>query len=113
MKLGIKNYFENFFKESNILRPFLDGLSFKKLFCADNRSIEESFSEEEIKIAVWSCDREKSAGPDKYTLDFYKKNWEVVQEDILYVVRGSYVSAKLVKAVTTSFLALIPKVPNP
>lgn len=105
--------FENFFKESNILIPTPDGLFFKKLSCANNRSIEEPFSEEEIKVVVWSCEGEKAQGRSSIRWIFIRRYWEVVKEEIQFFVRDFYVSAELVKAITTSFLALIPKVPNP
>lgn len=86
VKHEIKCYFENFFKESNSMRPTPDGLSFKKMSTADSLSIEEPFKEEEIKVAIWSCDGEKSDGLDGPTLDFFKKNWEVVTKDLFHFV---------------------------
>ena len=36
----------------------------------------------EIKDAMWSCDPSKAPGPDIYNMNFIRKNWEVVGEDI-------------------------------
>lgn len=75
--------------------------------------MEEPFSESEIKEAVWSYDRSKSMGPDGFTFDFLKHNWEVIKDDVFHFVKDFHSKAKLTKACTSSFLSLIPKVNNP
>ncbi|XP_050876880.1 uncharacterized protein LOC127080607 [Lathyrus oleraceus] len=50
VKESVKCHFENFFKEANFLRPIPDGIS--RLSEEDNSSLEESFSESEIKEVI-------------------------------------------------------------
>lgn len=80
---------------------------------SENEGFELCFSEVKIKEAVWSYDGSKIPGPVGYILDFFKKNWEVVKEDVLRFVGDFHSKAILTKVCTSSFIALIPKVVNP
>ena len=40
---------------------------------ASRRFLEENFSYEEIKNAIWSCGNEKAPGPDGFTFKFFKR----------------------------------------
>lgn len=109
----IKRYFESFFKERIEMRPIPEGIDFRCLEREDVEGMEIVFSEEEVKGAIWSCEGNKTAGTDGYTIDFFKKNWELVKEDVMMFVADFHSKFTLTKACTTSFIALIPKVKNP
>ncbi|XP_058741684.1 uncharacterized protein LOC131614074 [Vicia villosa] len=74
IKEEIRGYFQNFFKEEDFARPVPEGLCFKRLEESEVVWLERDFSEVEIKEAVWSCDGDKSPGPDGYSMDFFKLN---------------------------------------
>ncbi|KAL5575095.1 hypothetical protein UlMin_016794 [Ulmus minor] len=44
--------------------------------------LERPFEEEEIKKAVFGCDREKSPGPDGFTGGFFQDCWDFLKDDI-------------------------------
>lgn len=67
VKEAMKYHFENFFKEANFSRPVPNGISFKCLLEEYNSSLEELFSESEIKEELLRCDGSKSVGPDGFT----------------------------------------------
>ncbi|XP_058774257.1 uncharacterized protein LOC131648523 [Vicia villosa] len=60
----IFNHFKSFFNEEAEGRPNLSGLSLKALSGWESLNIERLFTELEVKDAIWSCDGNKSAGPD-------------------------------------------------
>ncbi|XP_058784527.1 uncharacterized protein LOC131659337 [Vicia villosa] len=107
------NHFKSFFEDSEEGRPNLSGLDFKKLHVTEGLSLERPFTELEIKEAIWSCDGNKSAGPDGYSLDFFKRFWGVIRVDVLKMCNDFYLKGSLVKSITSSFLALIPKTNTP
>src|SRR4051812_14532869 len=84
-----------------------------KLSAEDKIWLERPFPEEEVKAAVWDCNSNKSAGPDGYSLEFFKNCWRFIKMDVISFVEDFYKDAKLTKACTSSFLALIPKINNP
>jgi len=57
--------------------------------------------------------RNKSPGPDGYNFGFLKTCWETLREDILNFLHEFHGNAILPKAITASFLALIPKSDSP
>ncbi|GKB95780.1 RNA-directed DNA polymerase, eukaryota [Tanacetum coccineum] len=67
----------------------------------------------EIKDAIWDCGSDKSPGPDGFTFAFYKTFWDTIKEDVVGSVQHFFNIGILPCGCNTSFIALIPKVPNP
>lgn len=76
-------------------------------------TLERPFTKEEVKTAVWDCNGSKTRGPDGYTLEFFKIFWELVKEDVMKFISDFHSNQSLIKACTSSFISLIPKVSNP
>ncbi|GKV25593.1 hypothetical protein SLEP1_g35004 [Rubroshorea leprosula] len=113
IKEGVMNYFKGLFSEEEWQRPKLDGVSFKQIDKADNDFLIATFSEEDIKNAVWDCDSSKSPGPDGFNFKFIKAMWEEIKQDVIGFVQEFHEHGKLVRGSNSSFIALIPKVENP
>lgn len=79
----------------------------------DNAELIAPFSIEEVKEAVWSCDGNKSPGPDGFNLNFIKNSWELLEADIIKFMNEFHSNAKLPKAISSSFIALISMVKHP
>ncbi|MDD0148559.1 hypothetical protein PSY31_23000, partial [Shigella flexneri] len=71
------------------------------------------FTEVEIKTAVWSCQGEKSAGPDGFNFSFIQEFWEVVKEDFTNFLTEFYHTGKLSSGIGSSLITLQAKVDNP
>ncbi|CAJ2644735.1 unnamed protein product [Trifolium pratense] len=71
------------------------------------------FSSEEVKEAIWSSDGNKCPGPDGFNFTFLKACWDIIKGDIIDFLHEFYNSAILPKAITASFLSLIPKKDHP
>lgn len=54
----------------------------------------------------------KAPGPDGFNVDFFKVCWNIVKKDIVRVVEHSRLNRTILKALNTSFIALIPKQDN-
>jgi len=72
-----------------------------------------AFFEEEIRVAVWSCDNSKSPGPDGFNFSFIKLCWDILKKDVVVAVNDFAVNGKLPRGSNAPFLCLIPKVDNP
>jgi len=44
--------------------------------------------EEEVREAVWQCERSKSSGPNGFNFNFIKGCWETIKQDVLQVVQS-------------------------
>jgi exonuclease III len=113
VKSYVKNYFENNFKENWEHRPNLNGIAFNTLSEEDNLSLMAPFSVDEVREVIWSCDGNKCPGPDGYNFNFLKSCWEIIKCDIMEFMAEFHKNAVLPKAITASFLALIPKKDHP
>lgn len=75
--------------------------------------LEILFSDQEIKYIVWGFEVSKSPDPDRYNFFFIRKCWDFMKSGIIKFVKYFHRNLKLNKSMTSSFLALIPKNPNP
>lgn len=71
------------------------------------------FSMEEVKVAVWDCDRFKSPGPNGVNFGFLKEFWQDLKEDITGFLTEFHRNGKLSRGIYSTFIALIPKVESP
>ncbi|XP_058746451.1 uncharacterized protein LOC131619364 [Vicia villosa] len=113
IKDHIFKHFEGFFKEEFCFRLVPHGINLNSLSIEESMDLEKPFSEEEVKEVIWSCDGNKSLGPDGYSLEFFKRFWLLLKDDLMKLCNDFYSRGTLVKAITSSFLALIPKSKNP
>ncbi|XP_071714472.1 uncharacterized protein [Rutidosis leptorrhynchoides] len=113
----IKDHFFDFFAnkfsslQSDVLFPNLT--PFSTLNRDDVVSLESEFTEQEIKMAVWSCGSQKTPGPDGFSFHFIKYFWEIMKADIISAVNNAINSRSLSKGATSSFITLIPKSTKP
>ncbi|GJZ55134.1 RNA-directed DNA polymerase, eukaryota [Tanacetum coccineum] len=85
---------------------------------AINRDVDEkSFCEgevsnAEIKKAVWDCGIDKAPGPDGFTFGFYRRYWNLIEKDVVDAIRWFFEFGNIPKGGNSSFISLIPKIPN-
>ncbi|XP_058759955.1 uncharacterized protein LOC131633261 [Vicia villosa] len=71
----VKEYFEKRFNKDDSPRPRLVGIEFNRLSVIESAELEEEFSMEEIREVVFSCEGDRSPGPDGFNLEFIKRSW--------------------------------------
>ena len=72
-----------------------------------------SFTEKEIKDAVWECGSDKTPGPDGLNFIFIKEFWEVIKIDVLRFMDEFYAHESFSKGCNASFITLVPNVKDP
>jgi hypothetical protein len=83
IKQEAKLHFSCHLDEAWNSRPFVEGINFNSLTDEDNAALLEPFTEEEIRDTVWSCDDNKSPGPDGFNINFLKACWPIVKKDVV------------------------------
>lgn len=68
--------------------------------------ITASFTVEEIKEALWSCEGNKSLYPGEFNFILFKSCWEVVKSEVVNFITEFHSNAILPKHVSASFLDL-------
>lgn len=90
----------------------MDGVNFNILSVEEREALEVRFSLDDVKAVIWGAGGDKSLGPNRFNLGFFKVCWEIVKSDLFKMVTGFYDNPVLHKAVVASLLALNPKVEN-
>ncbi|KAG6466651.1 hypothetical protein ZIOFF_075555 [Zingiber officinale] len=67
-------------------------------------------SAEEVKQVVWCMCQDSAAGPDGFSVAFYRACWEIVGEDVLQAVLDFFRGSELPRGMASTTIVLIPKV---
>ena len=51
----------------------------------------------------------KAPGPDGFPIEFFQEFWDIIKLDLLSVFQESQKNKKMLRALNSTFLALIPK----
>lgn len=91
------SFFKKLFKEEHTTRPTFMNLEFKKLLPWQNEKLKEDITNEEIDLAVASCDSQKSPGLDGFNFLFIKKSWDIIKHDFYEIVKNFWITGSLPK----------------
>ena len=80
---------------------------------AGNRDLMKEVMEEELKKVMGSFQKDKSPGPDGWTIDFFLDLFDFLGKDLLQVIEDSRTSGWIPASFNSTFIALIPKYDNP
>ena len=101
-------FFQQLYKGGKRLRPTMDGIPLKMLSSSQRRTLEEQFSKEEIRAAVFDLGGDRAPGPDGFPIIYFQHFWDMLEDD-LFVFNEFCENGVLVRELGASFLALIPK----
>ncbi len=76
---------------------------------SDLISLQEPFSEDEVRSAVFSCAPEKALGPDGFPLLFYQRFWRVIKADLMEVFHHMHRGSLNLDMINRGWICLIPK----
>eukprot|EP00253_Pinus_taeda_P016512 PITA_16512 len=68
---------------------------------------------EELEHTLKWFKKDKSPGPDGWSVEFYLAFFDIIREDLLRIIEDSRSKGFLQNSITSPFLALIPKKDNP
>ena len=64
---------------------------------------------EELEKIVFQMKKGKAPGPDGFPIEFFQEFWDIIKLDLLTVVQESQKNKQMLRALNSTFLALIPK----
>ncbi|XP_020598582.1 uncharacterized protein LOC110038155 [Phalaenopsis equestris] len=127
------DYQDLFFKQKAFLNIFTDGdrktkfyhayIKYRRIyrtpidrthFNADrsytlNLMLNDPPTDQEVWMAISLIDSSKSAGPDGFTADFYKKSWDLIKKDFTVAIRSFFQGNNLLHYFSAFWFVLIPK----
>nr|GFB89982.1 RNA-directed DNA polymerase, eukaryota [Tanacetum cinerariifolium] len=111
------DHFKNRFEQPLQNRIQLERDFLNRITTDKNEDLEREVFKEEIKKAVWHCGIDKAPGPDGFTFSFYRRYWnlvesDVIDSDVVDAIKWFFQQGTILKGGNSSFVTLIPKVPN-
>nr|XP_016464868.1 PREDICTED: uncharacterized protein LOC107787776 [Nicotiana tabacum] len=81
-----------------------------KIVSEEQRSqLIRNFSQKKVKDALWDIEGTKALGPNGYGSQFFKDSWNNVGEDANATVLEFFQSGKMLNALNSTVITLIPK----
>ncbi|XP_062028872.1 uncharacterized protein LOC133744858 [Rosa rugosa] len=116
MEKVVTNYFTKMFTASNIDLEAVETTLAAIQPCVThgmNEKLCASYSQEEVKNALFQMYPTKSPGPDGMPPIFFQHYWETIGADVTEAVQDFLHSGQLLPQINFTHICLIPKVNNP
>nr|XP_009620294.1 uncharacterized protein LOC104112156 [Nicotiana tomentosiformis] len=116
----IANIFVDYYKKllgeqgecrGGIVRWFLE--NGYRLTATQQMQLLGSYTDKEVKEAMWGINVNTSPGLDGFGSSFFKEAWDIVGSDVTEAVLEFLRNGKLLKQINATIITLIPKVANP
>jgi hypothetical protein len=91
----------------------ITGLFSRMVNVEEARSLHDPVNLEEIKAVLSLFKKDKSPGPDGWTVEFFSHFFDLVGDDLLEMVEESRQRGIIVGSINSTFLSLIPKANKP
>ena len=72
-------------------------------------SLTQPYTEEEVRVALFSMHPSKSPGPDGMSPFFFRKYWNIVGDDVIEAVLSVLSSGHMLHKINYTHIVLIPK----
>ena len=105
----INHFFETLYRAGPTTNCEWNNIEWDPLAEVSAGSLSLPFTEDEIRAAVFACGRNKSPGPDGFSLAFFQDFWETIKHDIIQFFEEFWETRVINKSVNETFICLIPK----
>jgi len=105
-------FFKGLFRRNRNAGWGIEGLNWCPISIQDPEWLERPFEMEEIRKAVFDCGKDKSPGPDGFSLYFFQSCWDIVKLDLMRVMAEFYLTEVINGVTNETFICLIPKMCN-
>lgn len=82
VKEHFKDYYEKIFRADPECDWSQDLLNHTRISEQEQKDLEKEVEEKELKDAIWGCGYNKSPGPDDFTIELFKKYWEMMKKEL-------------------------------
>ena len=111
IKIQVGRFYHSLFQESESWRPEADGIEFDSIDASARDMLERPFDREEVFQVIHNLQGDKAC-PDGFTMVFFQKCWQVVEDDIMAFFGEVFEFYKFEKSLNANFISLIPKKVN-
>ncbi|BFG35265.1 hypothetical protein CerSpe_215390 [Prunus speciosa] len=108
----IIKFFKGLYSSNGNIGWEVEGLNWCPISHQEADWLERPFELEEVRKVVFDCGKDKSSGPDGFSMSFFQSCWELVKEDLMRVMAEFYLSRVVNGLTNETFICLIPKKKN-
>lgn len=108
----INRFFEALYRAAPTRRGEWNDIDWQPVDEENAECLTLPFEEEEIKKAIFGCERNKSPGPDGFSMAFLQDFWGIIKRDVISFFTEFWESGIINKSVNETFICLIPKKSN-
>ncbi|KAL8089208.1 hypothetical protein AgCh_038843 [Apium graveolens] len=103
------NYYENLLGSEHEVAAFPDNLQLPTLSESQRSFLVTPFKPEDVLKTLKSMSKNKCAGPDGFSVEFFLSAWSIIGNDVIKGIIYYFDSLELPRIVNATALALIPK----
>jgi len=112
LKEHITSYFKNLFGPSEMSPVTLDETQIEdipQVSQIENEYLTESFTQEEVRVAIFQMKHNKALGPDGFPAEFYQVFWNIIKEDLMALFTDFHHGNLPLNRLNFGNLILLPK----
>jgi mannosylglycoprotein endo-beta-mannosidase len=84
--------------------------SSERVTIQENEELEKSFSESEIKYAIFSMEKNTAPGSDHFPVEFYQHCWEIIKDDMVVLFSDFHNLNLDIGRLNYGIITLLPKI---
>lgn len=108
-----QNLFTEFGSMSKQMQLRLHNVLTNKLSEQQAKLLAQSISNEEIKSALFLMKKGTAPGPEGYTVEFFKSNWNTIGDDFIAAILHCFATQTMPIGLNSAILNLVPKIAHP
>ena len=105
----IVNFFGKLYSKPECASWRVEGLDWIPISRESAIWLDKPFFEEEVRLAVFQLNKEKTFGPDGFTIAVYQDCWNVIKENLMRVFLEFHTNGIINQSTNATFIALVLK----
>lgn len=106
-------YFQNLLGQNIPVHPLPEDLPLPAITDGQASFLEAPFTGNDVLKALKSVAKNRSPGPDGYTVEFYLATWHIIGLDVTNAVLSFFEKGHLPRMINSAAITLVPKHQNP
>ena len=104
----IVDYFRKLYSSRSRRGVCFGGLEWAPIRAEYRSWVERPFEENEVRTAVEKCEGDKAPGPDGFTMEIFKRGWDIIKEDLIGVFNEFFENGIVNACTNSTYICLMP-----
>ena len=112
LKAHITNYYKNLFgppENSLIMLDESQTFDIPQVSDLENEYLTDTFTQEEVRVAIFQMEHNKAPGPDGFPSEFYQVFWNLIKDDLMALFTDFHQGSLPLNCLNFGNIILLPK----